>query len=71
MDAAFKARLAERNDVYYAKYGFLYIVKASGKSAAELLAVLEQRVKNERAAELVNAADEQKKITALRLSRIC
>jgi allantoicase len=66
-----QTKMHELNEAYEKKHGFIYIVKASGKSAAELLAFLEQRVKNERAAELVNAADEQKKITALRLSRIC
>ncbi len=65
-----KARLAAQNDAYFAKHGFIFIVMASGKSAAEMLAILEERVKNDRDAEIKNAAEEQKRITALRLARL-
>lgn len=69
-DQALKARLAEKNDEYFRRHGFIYIVKASGKSAAEMLALLEERLANDRAMELKNAAAEQQKITALRLMRL-
>ncbi len=69
-DLALAARMAELNEQYAKKHGFIYIVKASGKGAAELLALLEERVANDRATELTNAAAEQRKITALRLMRI-
>lgn len=62
-------RLSSLNAQYAAKNGFIYIVCASGRSAAELLAVLESRVDNDRAAELDTAAREQLKITRLRLEK--
>lgn len=69
-EAALKARLAEKNEEYFARFGFIYIVKASGKSAADMLALLEQRLGNDRATEVKNAAEQQRLITALRLERI-
>ena len=60
--------LAEGNDAYLDKFGFIFIVCATGKSAEEMLALLKSRLGNERAAELRFAAEEQAKITALRLS---
>ena len=69
-DAALHARMDALNRQYADKHGFIYIVKASGKSAAELLALLEERLGNDRATELAIAAGEQRKITALRLERI-
>ena len=69
-DAELTGRMAARNEQYAEKHGFIYIVKASGKSAAEMLALLEQRLANDRATELGNAADEQRKITTLRLQQL-
>ena len=62
------AALAEENQRYYDKFGFTFIVCATGKSAAEMLRLLRERLPNDRAAELRVAAEEQAKITALRLS---
>lgn len=59
--------LAAANDAYLARFGFIFIVYATGKSAGEMLALLRVRLPNDRATELRNAADEQAKITALRL----
>lgn len=59
--------LAAANDAYLARFGFIFIVYATGKSADEMLALLRMRLPNDRATELRNAADEQAKITALRL----
>jgi 2-oxo-4-hydroxy-4-carboxy-5-ureidoimidazoline decarboxylase len=59
--------LAAANDAYFARFGFIFIVYATGKSADEMLALLRVRLPNDRATELRNAADEQAKITALRL----
>ncbi|TQV86325.1 2-oxo-4-hydroxy-4-carboxy-5-ureidoimidazoline decarboxylase [Exilibacterium tricleocarpae] len=61
------AALAAGNEAYIAKNGFLFIVCATGKSAAQMLALLETRLGNERGQELYEAAREQGKITALRL----
>jgi allantoicase len=63
------ARLAALNDQYLQKFGFIYIVFATGKSAELMLEILEERVGNDRAAELENAAREQMKITRLRLEK--
>lgn len=59
--------LAEANEIYLDRFGFIFIVCATGKTAEELLALLRARLPNDRATELRNAADEQSKITALRL----
>lgn len=59
--------LAEGNRSYEARYGFIFIVKASGKSAAEMLDLLNQRLDNAAAAEIRIAAGEQAKITRHRL----
>ena len=62
------AALAEANARYVDRFGFIFIVCASGKTAEEMLALLQSRLANDRAAELRFAAEEQAKITALRLS---
>ncbi len=62
--------LARDNQAYLEKFGFIFIVCATGKSAAEMLALLQARLPNTRAEELVNAAEEQRKITALRLRKL-
>ncbi len=61
------AALAEANEAYLERFGFIFMVCATGKSAEEVLQLLRDRSNNERAAELRNAAEEQAKITALRL----
>jgi 2-oxo-4-hydroxy-4-carboxy-5-ureidoimidazoline decarboxylase len=60
--------LAQANTDYFNRFGFIFIVCATGKSAAEMLALLLSRLPNDRATELRIAAEEQAKITALRLS---
>jgi 2-oxo-4-hydroxy-4-carboxy-5-ureidoimidazoline decarboxylase len=60
--------LAEGNDAYFDKFGFIFIVCATGKSAEEILALLRERLTHDRANELRIAAEEQAKITALRLA---
>jgi 2-oxo-4-hydroxy-4-carboxy-5-ureidoimidazoline decarboxylase len=62
--------LAAGNAAYEQKFGFIFIICATGKSAKEMLAALQQRLPNERGAELRNAAGEQAKITALRLKKL-
>jgi len=52
------------------KNGFIFIVCATGKSAAEMLELLNQRLPNDRAEELKNAAAEQAKITAIRINKL-
>jgi 2-oxo-4-hydroxy-4-carboxy-5-ureidoimidazoline decarboxylase len=56
------------NVAYRERFGYIFIVCATGKSAAQMLALLRDRLGNEPAAELAIAAAEQAKITRLRLA---
>ena len=60
-------RLAELNRAYYDRHGFIFIVCASGRSAEAMLLELQARLPNRTEQELAIAAEEQKKITELRL----
>jgi allantoicase len=62
--------LADGNAAYEARFGFLFLVCATGKSAAEMLALLDERMGNAPDAELRIAAGEQVKITRLRLEKL-
>jgi OHCU decarboxylase len=64
------ATLAQLNRVYEEKFGYIFIVCASGKSSDEMLAILRARLENPAAQELQIAAAEQAKITALRLEKL-
>jgi allantoicase len=68
--AADIAALADGNRAYEDRFGHVFIVCASGRSAAEMLAMLRERMGNDPARELRIAADEQRKITRLRLERL-
>jgi 2-oxo-4-hydroxy-4-carboxy-5-ureidoimidazoline decarboxylase len=59
--------LAQANQAYLDRFGFTFIVCATGQKAEEMLQQLRDRLRNDRAAELRIAAEEQAKITALRL----
>jgi 2-oxo-4-hydroxy-4-carboxy-5-ureidoimidazoline decarboxylase len=59
--------LAEGNREYECKFGYIFIVCASGKSAGEMLRLLRQRLPNSPDDEILIAAEEQMKITELRL----
>jgi len=63
-------KLARMNQLYEEKFGFIFIVCATGKSTDEILALLEERMENEAAAELRIAATEQAKITELRMRKL-
>ncbi len=69
-DAATLAALAEGNRAYEARFGHVFLVCATGRGAAEMLALLRARLANEPAAELRVAAAEQAKITRLRLEKL-
>lgn len=62
--------LAEGNKQYEAKFGYIFIVCATGKSAEEMLAFLEERLSNDPKEEIEIAAEEQNKITKLRLEKL-
>ncbi|HIC37393.1 MAG TPA: 2-oxo-4-hydroxy-4-carboxy-5-ureidoimidazoline decarboxylase [Candidatus Marinimicrobia bacterium] len=62
--------LAESNRLYKDRFGFIFIICATGKSAEEMFALLKERLKNDPEAELLTAAKEQNKITQLRLGNL-
>ena len=67
---ATREALAQVNQAYEDRHGFKYIVCATGKSAEEMLAIARERLDADRATELARAADEQRKITDLRLEKL-
>jgi OHCU decarboxylase len=62
--------LAELNRRYEERFGYIYIVCATGRTASEMLSLLRRRLQNEPAAEFHEAAAEQRKITQLRLRKL-
>jgi OHCU decarboxylase len=63
------AELAAGNLLYEHRFGFTYIVCATGKSADEMLAILNRRLASDRTAELIEAAAQQQQITQIRLGK--
>jgi 2-oxo-4-hydroxy-4-carboxy-5-ureidoimidazoline decarboxylase len=64
-----KSALAQGNREYEKRFGRIFIVCASGKSPSEILEILRRRLQNDHAAELREAADEQQRITQIRLRK--
>jgi OHCU decarboxylase len=64
------AALAEGNRDYEQRFGFIFIVCATGKSSEEMLAILQARLQNDAETEIVGAAEEQRKIMRLRLEKL-
>ena len=62
--------LAEANRQYEEKFGYIFIVCATGKSADEMLGMLQTRLQNNPEVEIDVAADEQNKITILRIEKL-
>ena len=62
--------LTRTNAEYEGRFGHIYIVCATGKSAEEMLALARARLANDAEAELRVAADEQRKITRIRLRKL-
>ena len=69
-DEAVLQDLAAGNAAYEDRFGYIFILCASGLSAAEMLGSLTQRLRNDPAAEAPLAAAEQRKITHLRLEKL-
>jgi OHCU decarboxylase len=65
-----RKELAECNRLYLEKFGFIFIVCATGRSADEMLAICKARIRNSAATELSLAAEEQFKITEIRLTKL-
>lgn len=68
-DGNAQAKLAEGNRAYEAKFGRIFIVCATGKSATEMLAILERRMHNTAEDELQQSAEQQREITHIRLQK--
>lgn len=64
------AALLQANHDYERRFGYIFIVCATGKSAEEMLALLQERLKNEPDTELRIAAEEQRRIMNLRLEKL-
>jgi len=62
--------LAALNEDYEQKFGFIFIICATGKTSNEMLSALRERLQHDREAELPIAAAEQGKITELRLKKL-
>ncbi len=62
--------LASSNEQYLQKFGYIFIVCATGKTADEMLAMLKHRLNNDPETELPIAAERTKKITHLRLGKL-
>jgi 2-oxo-4-hydroxy-4-carboxy-5-ureidoimidazoline decarboxylase len=69
-DHSMRAALAQANSEYEARFGHIYIVCATGKTAAELLTIVRDRLRNTPETELAIAANELRKITRVRLEKL-
>jgi hydroxyisourate hydrolase len=65
-----RERLAEGNRQYEARFGYIFIVCAAGKTVGKMLEILESRLENHPRKELQIAAEEQRQITRLRLGKL-
>jgi 2-oxo-4-hydroxy-4-carboxy-5-ureidoimidazoline decarboxylase len=69
LTADIQAELAAANRLYEETFGRIFIVCATGKSAAEMLAILRSRLANDPRTELREAAEQQRQITQIRLRK--
>ena len=65
-----RSRFEQLNRDYEARFGYIFIVCATGKSAAELLAELERRLGHDAEVELREAVEAQRQITRIRLAKL-
>lgn len=65
-----KERLARANRAYFEKFGYIYIVCATGKTAEGMLAILNQRLQNDLPSEISVAAEQQRLITRIRIDKL-
>jgi OHCU decarboxylase len=68
-EAAVKSALADANREYEQRFNRIFIVCATGKSAAEILEILRRRLKNDPETELHEAAEQQRQIMEIRLRK--
>jgi OHCU decarboxylase len=65
--AEHRAALAEANERYEDRFGHVFLIRARGRDAGEMLAALQSRLANPPEVELAIAADQQREITRLRI----
>ena len=63
-------RLARGNEAYEERFGWIFLINASGKDGSEILRLMESRLANESDVELRIAAGEQAQIISIRLRRL-
>jgi 2-oxo-4-hydroxy-4-carboxy-5-ureidoimidazoline decarboxylase len=63
-------KLSEGNRLYEERFGYIFIVCATGKRADEMLEILQSRLNNDAKREIEVAADQQMQITKIRLSKL-
>lgn len=68
-DAAVREWLAAAQREYERRFGFGFLICASGKSAREILADCRERLENDRSAEIARAAEEERKIGRIRVGK--
>jgi 2-oxo-4-hydroxy-4-carboxy-5-ureidoimidazoline decarboxylase len=68
-DDSVKIALAQGNREYERRFSRIFIVCATGKSPAEILKILHQRMKNDEHTELQEASEQQRQITQIRLKK--
>lgn len=69
-DERLKQELAAANCAYHEKFGFIFIICATGKSGEEMLGLCRERIANKRETEIKIAGAEQQKITEIRLRKL-
>ncbi|HWE58085.1 MAG TPA: 2-oxo-4-hydroxy-4-carboxy-5-ureidoimidazoline decarboxylase [Solirubrobacteraceae bacterium] len=69
-DQSIRAVLAAATLEYQRRFGFVFLIRAAGRSGAEILAALNDRLDNTTETEFQNACDQQREITALRMARL-
>jgi 2-oxo-4-hydroxy-4-carboxy-5-ureidoimidazoline decarboxylase len=67
---AVRDALEEANRAYEERFGYIFIVCAAGKSAEAMLDLCRRRLDNDPVAELAVSAEEQRKITRLRMEKL-
>ena len=68
-DQELKTAIAKANQDYEQQFGHIFIVCASGKAAPEILEILRRRLRNDKHNELGEAAEQQRQITRIRLTK--
>lgn len=70
IESELRKEIAEINREYEDRFGYIYIVSAQGKTAAELLTIAKDRLRNDPETEIRVASEEQQKIMHLRLESL-